>query len=62
MTGDSMLLLKTELDAGHAGPSGRFERLKEIAFEYAFLLKSIGEGQAASSKLEPIDTRTAIQQ
>ena len=40
-TGDSMLLLKTELDAGHAGPSGRFERLKEIAFEYAFLVKTV---------------------
>lgn len=40
---DSLLLLKTEMGAGHFGPSGRYERFKETAFEYAFLLKVIGE-------------------
>lgn len=37
-TGDNILLLHTNLDAGHGGASGRFERLREIALEYAFIL------------------------
>lgn len=37
-TDDHRLLLKTHMGAGHGGASGRYERLKEIAFEYAFLL------------------------
>lgn len=37
-TDNSSLLLKTHMGAGHGGASGRYERLKEIAFEYAFLL------------------------
>lgn len=36
------VLLKTEMGAGHFGPSGRYERFKETAFEYAFLLKYVG--------------------
>lgn len=35
---DNLLLLKTEMGAGHAGPSGRYEFLKERALYYAFLL------------------------
>ena len=34
----SQLYLKTNMDAGHGGASGRFEALKEVASEYAFLL------------------------
>ena len=41
-TGDNLLLLKTNLDAGHAGASGRYDYLKEIALNYAFLLDSLG--------------------
>ena len=37
-TGDNVLLLQTNMDAGHGGASGRFEALKEIAMDYAFLL------------------------
>ena len=35
------ILLKTEMGAGHFGPSGRYERFKETAFEYAFLLQYV---------------------
>jgi oligopeptidase B len=37
-TDNNILLLQTNLEAGHGGASGRFERIKEIALEYAFLL------------------------
>jgi oligopeptidase B len=36
--GDNKLLLHTNMDAGHGGASGRFEALKEVAMDYAFLL------------------------
>ena len=41
-TGDNVLLLKTRMDAGHGGVSGRFRRYRETAFEYAFLLDLAG--------------------
>ncbi len=41
-TGDNRLLLRTEMGAGHAGPSGRYDYLKEIAFEYAFIFDLLG--------------------
>lgn len=37
-TDDNLLLLKANMGAGHGGSSGRYDRLREIAFEYAFLL------------------------
>lgn len=37
-TDSNKLYLKTNMDAGHGGASGRFESLKEDAEEYAFLL------------------------
>ena len=36
---DNLLLMHCNMDVGHGGSSGRFESLKEIALEYAFLFK-----------------------
>ncbi len=41
-TDNNLLLLKTNMGAGHGGASGRYERLKERAFEYAFILDRLG--------------------
>ena len=38
-TSDSIILLKTNMDAGHGGASGRYDYLREVAYEYAFLLR-----------------------
>jgi len=39
---DTPLLLYINMDAGHGGASGRYDYLKEIAFDYAFLLTQLG--------------------
>jgi len=41
MTDSKVLLLKTDMGSGHFGPSGRYEGIKEVAFDYAFLLSRI---------------------
>lgn len=41
-TNDAPLYLKTNMEAGHGGASGRFDRLKEVALVYAFALKVTG--------------------
>ena len=40
-TGDKPVLLHTNMTAGHGGASGRYDYLREIAFDYAFLLKEL---------------------
>lgn len=41
-TNDSVILLKTNMGAGHGGSSGRYDRLKEVAFGYAYALTQVG--------------------
>ncbi|CAG9465300.1 unnamed protein product [Pedinophyceae sp. YPF-701] len=41
-TDDNMLLFKCDMGAGHFSQSGRFDKLKETAVEYAFLLMAVG--------------------
>jgi len=46
-TDRNMLLFRTNLDAGHGGAAGRFDRLLEIALAYAFAIKVTGGSLAA---------------
>lgn len=41
-TDDNLLLLKTSFESGHGGKSGRFEKYRETAFEFSFLLDQLG--------------------
>ncbi|HEX6386401.1 MAG TPA: S9 family peptidase [Anaerolineae bacterium] len=41
-TDDNRLLLKTHMGAGHFSSSGRYDYLKDVAFEYAFILDVLG--------------------
>ena len=47
-TGPHPILLHTNMTAGHGGASGRYDYLKEIAFDYAFLLQELGAAQSTS--------------
>ena len=47
-TDDNLLLLHTNMQAGHGGASGRYDYLKEIAFDYAFLLWQLNVVQVKS--------------
>jgi oligopeptidase B len=42
-TDDRLLVLKTNMEAGHGGAAGRFDRLHETAFATAFALKAVGK-------------------
>ncbi|MCB0599901.1 MAG: prolyl oligopeptidase family serine peptidase, partial [Saprospiraceae bacterium] len=40
-TEDHLIVLHTNLDAGHSGASGRFEKHRETALEYAFIIDQV---------------------
>ena len=44
-TSSNLVLLKTNMEAGHGGASGRFEALKEVALDYAFAIKIAGKAE-----------------
>jgi oligopeptidase B len=46
-TNETPLLLHINMEAGHGGASGRYDYLKEIAFDYAFLLTQLGVEEVA---------------
>lgn len=48
-TDSNILLLKTNMAAGHGGSSGRYDHLREIAFDYAFMLWQLGIATANGS-------------
>ena len=50
-TDDNVLLLKTNMGAGHGGKSGRFESLREAAEEHAFVLWQMGLGQMGQDQM-----------
>ena len=41
-TDDNIVLLYTNMDSGHGGATGRYDRIKETAFEWVFMLNRIG--------------------
>lgn len=41
-TNDNIVLLKTNMESGHGGATGRYDYLKEVAFQFAFLLDRMG--------------------
>jgi len=41
-TDDNVLLLKTDMEAGHSGKTGRFHYYEDVAFQFAFLLDLVG--------------------
>ena len=45
MTGGGPVLLKTNMDAGHGGASGRFDSLKDTALEFAFAIAAIEQAE-----------------
>jgi oligopeptidase B len=51
-TDSNLLLLRTNMTAGHGGASGRFEQLREIAVDYAFALLLTGKAQRAEYRIE----------
>ena len=46
---ENRVLLKTEMGAGHGGPSGRYDAWRDEAFVYAFVLDAVGMADVAAS-------------
>jgi len=53
------LLFKIDLDAGHGGPSGRYDLLREMAFDFAFILNATWGVHAACTPQTPLGATPA---
>ncbi|MUL76374.1 S9 family peptidase [Mycolicibacterium sp. CBMA 226] len=53
-TDDHPVLLKTEMAAGHGGTSGRYERWKEAAFQYAWVLATASRDKYGSGQVDDL--------
>jgi oligopeptidase B len=51
-TDGNPVLLKTQMSAGHGGISGRYERWKEVAFQYAWLLAAADRDRYGSGQVD----------
>jgi oligopeptidase B len=47
-TDANLLLFRCNMGAGHGGASGRYDALKEIAFDYSWILRTVGAASSAS--------------
>ncbi|KRF08282.1 protease 2 [Arthrobacter sp. Soil782] len=47
-TGNEPIVLKTEMDGGHGGASGRYEQWKDVAWDYAFVADALGATRVLS--------------
>ena len=56
-TDNNLLVFRINMEAGHAGAAGRFDRLKEVALVYAFAIKVTG---AADLKFGPLEQQPAV--
>ena len=56
-TDDNLLLMRINMDAGHAGAAGRFDRLEEVALVYAFVLMVFGRADAVDCGSTPVSTQ-----
>ncbi|MGQ0602047.1 MAG: prolyl oligopeptidase family serine peptidase, partial [Anaerolineales bacterium] len=64
-TDHNRLLLKTNMGAGHAGASGRYDALHETAFEYAFILDTLGlnyKEHAGHKETQPVSSSLSAMQ
>ena len=52
MTGGGPVLMRINMEAGHGGAAGRFDRLEEVALIYAFALRAAGLA-GGSESLQP---------
>ena len=41
-TDDNILILHMDMDSGHGGATGRYDSIKDTAFEFAFILNRVG--------------------